>query len=64
MKKSQTLKKTKTHFYLLNYMLSFKMTSTSLAVVNVYLRIFVEDIVALLGAMTDKWVRKLFCGRN
>ena len=28
------------------------------------LRIFVEDIVALLGAMTDKWVRKRVCGRN
>ena len=28
-----------------------------------HLRIFVEDIVALLGAMTDTWVRKLVCGR-
>ena len=28
------------------------------------LRIFGEDIVALLDAMTDKWVRQLFCGRN
>ena len=28
------------------------------------LRIFVEDIVTLLGAMTGKLVRKLVCGRN
>ena len=28
------------------------------------LRIFVEDIVALLGAMSDEWMRKLVCGRN
>ena len=28
------------------------------------LRIFVEDIVALLDAMTNKMVRKLVCGRN
>ena len=28
------------------------------------LRIFGEDIVALSGAMTDKWMRKLVCGRN
>ena len=26
--------------------------------------IFVEDIVALLGAMTDKWMGKLVYGRN
>ena len=26
--------------------------------------IFVEDIVALLGAMTDKWESKLGFGRN
>ena len=29
-----------------------------------YLLIFGEDIVALSGAITDKWVIKLFCGRN
>ena len=29
-----------------------------------YLHIFVREIVALLGAMTDKWVRNLFCGQN
>ena len=28
------------------------------------LRIFVKDIVALLGAMTDKLVINLICGRN
>ena len=28
------------------------------------LRIFVEDFVALLSAMTDKWVRNLVRGRN
>ena len=28
------------------------------------LPIFVEEIVMLLGAMTDKWVCKLFYGRN
>ena len=52
-------------------------TPTFVAVINVLLpicchigsgmpnlRIFVEDIVALLGTLTTKWVRKLFCGRN
>ena len=29
-----------------------------------YLCIFVEDIVSLLGAITDKWVLTLVCGRN
>ena len=29
-----------------------------------YLRIFVDDIFALLGAMIDKWVWKRVCGRN
>ena len=28
------------------------------------LRIFVQDLVVLLVAMTYKWVRKLACGRN
>ena len=28
------------------------------------LRIFVEDIVALLGAITDKLMKKLVCSRN
>ena len=28
------------------------------------LRIFVDDIVALLGATTDKWVSKRGSGRN
>ena len=53
------------------------MTPNFVAVVNVLLsicchigsgmpnlRIFVEDNVLLLGAITDKWVRKLVCGRN
>ena len=29
-----------------------------------YLCIFVEGVVVLLGAMTDKWGRKVVCGRN
>ena len=29
-----------------------------------YLLIFGEEIVALTGAITDKWVIKLFCGQN
>ena len=29
-----------------------------------YLLIFGEEIVALSGAITDKWVIKLFCGQN
>ena len=29
-----------------------------------YLRIFVEEVVTLLGAITDKWVWTLACGRN
>ena len=29
-----------------------------------YLCIFVEGDVVLLGAMTDKWVRKVVCDRN
>ena len=28
------------------------------------LRVFVGNIVALLGEMTDEWVRKLVCGQN
>ena len=53
------------------------MTPNCIAVVNVLmpicchihsgmpnLYIFVEDIFAILGAMTYKWLRKLVCGRN
>ena len=29
-----------------------------------YLHIFVRESVALLGAMTDEWMRNLFCGQN
>ena len=29
-----------------------------------YLCIFVEEIVPLSGAITDKWVLTLVCGRN
>ena len=29
-----------------------------------YLHIFVEEMAALLGALTDKWVWKLFCRQN
>ena len=29
-----------------------------------YMCIFVEEIGTLLGAITDKWVRTLVCGRN
>ena len=29
-----------------------------------YLYIFVEEVVTLLGAITDKWVQTLVCGQN
>ena len=29
-----------------------------------YLSIFAEEVVTLLGAITDKWVWTLVCGRN
>ena len=29
-----------------------------------YLCIFVEKVVSLLGAITDKWVYTLVCGQN
>ena len=29
-----------------------------------YLCIFVEEVVTLLGAITDKWVQTLVCGQN
>ena len=29
-----------------------------------YLCIFVEEVVTLLGAITDKWVRTLVCGQK
>ena len=46
--------------------LSFKSKKPDFEVIlaRPYLRIFVEDIVTLLGAMTDKWVWKLVRGRN
>ena len=66
---SQTFKKIKTNFYRKHCWLSFKiMKRNCIVVVNVLLpicchigsgmpnlRIFVKDIVTLLGAMTDKW---------
>ena len=29
-----------------------------------YLCIFVEEVITLLGAITDKWVWTLVCGQN
>ena len=31
---------------------------------NLRIHVFVQDVAVLLGAMTDKWMWKLICGRN